>query len=383
MKVRHTLALITALLLASSSSVSSFSISMMSAVPKSTLYDVPVSNNGARCRLILYKKQIPEEEVTIASPMDLGGLKTPEYLAMNPQGKMPLLSVAGGMNIPESDTICRYLMSTYADKGPDFLPNDPKSNLIARIHDMYITTIQGCLYKPSPPFGVYGTRSDALEELQKQLKVIDDLIDESKDGIYLCGSDVSLADATLFPTMIFVKEVSPKFGVEDALPPKIAKWYEEVREKDADFTKVYEEVKGGIEAWASNGRWDEIWMAGLRDEDTETIFDKIVKKEIPAAIVYEDDKVLAFKDINPAAPAHLLVIPKDRMNLSKLRKSSPEHIEILGRLLVTAGKLANEEELGFVDGARIVINDGPDGGQEVQHLHVHVLGGRRLKWPPG
>ena len=119
----------------------------MSTSAKSTLYDLPVSNNGARCRLILYKKQISEEEVVIASPLDLGGLKTPEYLALNPQGKMPLLSIKDGMSIPESDTICRYLMSTYADSGPDFLPNDPKSNLIARIHDMYITTIQGALYK--------------------------------------------------------------------------------------------------------------------------------------------------------------------------------------------------------------------------------------------
>ncbi len=243
MKARHYLS-IAALLLLSSSLSSAFSLSMMSATPKSTLFDLPVSNNGARCRLILYKKQIPAEEVKIASPMDVGGLKTPEYLAMNPQGKMPLLSVTNGMNIPESDTICRYLMSTYADKGPDFLPNDPKSNLIARIHDMYITTIQGCLYKPSPPFGVYGTRSDAIEELKKQLKVVDDLIDDPKDGIYLCGGDVSLADATLFPTMIFVKEMLPKFGipVEKALPPKISRWYEAVRENDEDFAKVYDEV---------------------------------------------------------------------------------------------------------------------------------------------
>ena len=127
--------------------------------------------------------------------------------------------------------------------------------------------------------------------------------------------------------------------------------------------KLIKQVKGGIEAWESKGRWDAIWMAGLRDEDPPTIFDKIVNNEIPASIVHNDDKVLAFKDINPAAPAHLLVIPKDRMNLSGIRKSSPEHIEILGRLLVIAGKLANSEEHGFADGARIVINDGPDGGQ--------------------
>eukprot|EP01083_Nonionella_stella_P218918 784587_1 len=124
--------------------------------PKSVLYDVPVSNNGARCRLILYKKKIPKTEVDIVSPMTLeGGLKGPVYLAKNPQGKMPLLSLTSEeesiMNIPESDTICRYLLSTYEEQSPSFLPNDTKSNLIARIHDMYLTTIQGCMYKPTPP----------------------------------------------------------------------------------------------------------------------------------------------------------------------------------------------------------------------------------------
>ncbi len=219
---------------------------MSSSAAKSTLYDLPVSNNGARCRLILYKKQIPQEEVTIASPMDLGGLKTPEYLALNPQGKMPLLSIDGGMSIPESDTICRYLMHTYADSGPDFLPNDPKSNLITRIHDMYITTIQGALYKAAPPFGIYGTRSDALNELQKQLKIIDDLIDDDIDGNYLCGSEVSLADASLFPTMVFIDAIFPKFGIENGIPSKLAKWFKGVREKDVDFAKVYDEVRSCV-----------------------------------------------------------------------------------------------------------------------------------------
>ncbi len=124
-------------------------------------------------------------------------------------------------------------------------------------------------------------------------------------------------------------------------------------------------------------------MAGVRDEAPATLFDKIISGEIPAAIVKQDDKILAFKDINPAAPAHILVIPKDRAGLTNIRKASPEHIEILGRLMVAAGEIANDTELGFGDGARIVINDGTDGGQEVMHLHIHVLGGRAMTWPPG
>ena len=126
-----------------------------------------------------------------------------------------------------------------------------------------------------------------------------------------------------------------------------------------------------------------IWLAGVRDEEPGTIFDSIIAGDIPAAIVKETAKVLAFKDINPVAPAHILVIPKDRSGLSGIRKATPDHAEILGLLLVAAGEIANDESLGFGDGARIVINDGTDGGQEVPHLHVHVLGGRKLTWPPG
>jgi diadenosine tetraphosphate (Ap4A) HIT family hydrolase len=131
------------------------------------------------------------------------------------------------------------------------------------------------------------------------------------------------------------------------------------------------------------GRWDNIWLAGLKDSEPPTIFDKIVSGEIPAAVVKEDDKILAFKDVNPAAPAHVLVIPKDRQGLTRLSKATPEHYEILGRLMVAAGEIATDEALGFGAGARIVVNDGSGAGQEVFHLHVHVLGGRDFSWPPG
>lgn len=335
--------------------------------------------------MILYKKKIDEKEVKIVSPMDLGGLKSEEYLALNPQGKMPLLTCEddedGAMNIPESDTICRYLMSTYSDSGPSFLPDDTRSNLIARLHDMYLTTIQGCMYKPAPPYGIYGTKQDAIAEFQKQLGIIDDLI--SDEGMYVSGEEVSYGDVALFPTMVFAKLMLPKYGIEKPLPDKIDKWFEDVKANDADFAKVYDEVQGGIKTWEDNGRWDKIWLAGERDEEPPTIFDKIISGEIPGTIVRDDKKCLAFKDINPAAPAHVLVIPKDRNGLSALRRASPEHVEILGHLMVVAGDIAKDESLGFGDGARIVINDGKDGGQEVPHIHLHVLGGRQMKWPPG
>jgi len=211
------------------------------------------------------------------------------------------------------------------------------------------------------------------------MQIIDDCIDDSKDGVYLLGKDVSLADATLFPTMVFAKAMIPKFDDEKVFPKKIGEWFDGVIAADEDFAKVYEEMMGGIRSWEQNKRWDTIHQAGKRDTNPPTIFDKIIAKQIPSTIVYETDDVLAFKDINPVAPAHVLVIPKDRDGLSGLRVSSPDHVEILGKLLVAAGEIARDESLGFGSGgARFVINDGEDAGQEVPHLHVHVIGGRKM-----
>ena len=352
---------------------------------KNLLFDIPVSNNGGRARIIMYKKGIPESECAVVSPMELGGFKSENYLAINPQGKVPSLKCQEtGESIAESDTVCRYLMSTYSDLGPSFQPDNAQSNEIARFHDMYLTTIQACLYKAGPPFGIYGTRKDALKEYSKQLYVIADLMDD--EGPYMCGAEVSLADATVFPSVVFAAFMFPKFefGAEQPpIPKKIEDWFQRMIDTDPAFSKVYDEVSGGLAKWNDNGRWDSIWLAGARDTEPATLFDKIVAGEIPATVVKEDDKIMAFKDINPAAPAHVLVIPKDRDSLTRLSKATPEHYEILGRLMVAAGEIAKDESLGFGDGARIVVNDGATAGQEVFHLHVHVMGGREFSWPPG
>src|SRR5689334_5904048 len=110
-----------------------------------------------------------------------------------------------------------------------------------------------------------------------------------------------------------------------------------------------------------------------------TIFKRIIDKEIPADIVYEDDRCLAFRDVNPQAPTHVLVIP--RKEIPSLAEASDTDAALLGHLLATARKLAIQ--LGLSGGYRLIINCGPDGGQSVDHLHVHLLGGRALKWPPG
>jgi histidine triad (HIT) family protein len=111
----------------------------------------------------------------------------------------------------------------------------------------------------------------------------------------------------------------------------------------------------------------------------DTIFSKIIRKEIPATIVYEDDLCLAFRDINPQAPVHILIIPKQA--IAKLADAESQDHALMGHLLLTAKRVADQE--GLANGYRVVINCGPDGGQTVYHLHLHLLGGRHMGWPPG
>ncbi|MGD2179515.1 histidine triad nucleotide-binding protein [Lusitaniella coriacea] len=112
---------------------------------------------------------------------------------------------------------------------------------------------------------------------------------------------------------------------------------------------------------------------------SDTIFGKIIRKEIPADIVYEDDRAIAFRDIQPQAPTHILVIPKKP--ILRVSEATPEDQALLGHLLLVAKQVA--EEAGLSNGYRVVTNNGSDGGQSVDHLHFHVLGGRQLQWPPG
>ena len=111
---------------------------------------------------------------------------------------------------------------------------------------------------------------------------------------------------------------------------------------------------------------------------TDTIFTKIINKEIPADIVYEDEKCIAFNDISPQAPTHILVIP--RKNISKLSESEEADKDLLGHLMLSATHIAKKLNL---DDYRLVINNGVDAGQTVFHLHIHILAGRPFGWPPG
>jgi len=110
-----------------------------------------------------------------------------------------------------------------------------------------------------------------------------------------------------------------------------------------------------------------------------TVFEKIIAREIPAKIVHEDDDVLAFHDVNPQAPVHVLIVPKKV--IPRLADANASDEALLGKLLLAAKKIATD--LGLTNGYRVVINNGPDAGESVPHLHVHVLGKRTLAWPPG
>ena len=113
---------------------------------------------------------------------------------------------------------------------------------------------------------------------------------------------------------------------------------------------------------------------------SKTLFEKIVAHEIPATIVYEDDLVLAFRDIKPQAPTHVLIIPKKP--IPRVGEATPEDQHVLGHLLLKAADVA--AKLGLKEsGYRLVFNNGPDSGEAVPHLHCHILGGRAMAWPPG
>jgi histidine triad (HIT) family protein len=114
--------------------------------------------------------------------------------------------------------------------------------------------------------------------------------------------------------------------------------------------------------------------------DSMTIFEKIISREIPAKIVFEDEEAIAFHDVNPQAPVHVLIVPK--RVIPRLAEASASDQALLGHLLLAAAKVARD--LGMSDsGYRVVINSGPDAGETVPHLHVHLLGKRSLGWPPG
>lgn len=120
--------------------------------------------------------------------------------------------------------------------------------------------------------------------------------------------------------------------------------------------------------------------AAAHDTAPPTIFDRIINKQIPSTVVHDDELCLGFKDISPQAPTHMLLIPKLRAGLTQIRHATADNAPVLGHMMVVAGQLGQKY---CPNGFRLVINDGADGCQSVYHVHVHILGGRQMNWPPG
>lgn len=208
-------------------------------------------------RYLIYAKQL-DNTIDIVSPATLGGLKSPDYLALNPHGKMPLLVLPCGTALPESDTIARYLLDEYAAVGPSFDPGTARerarANLAARTLDTYISPIQGCLYKAMDA----GERAAQLAAIDKQLDVLEDIL---AGGPRVCGSEQSLGDAALFPTLVFILDIAPKiYGWADPLArrPKLAAHWQEMSEADAAGKRVVGEMRDGLKSWWDAKRWDEL-----------------------------------------------------------------------------------------------------------------------------
>lgn len=244
------------------------------ALSKHILYDVPVSNHGARIRLIAKSKGLIPDLLELREPSSIGGFKSAEFLKLNAQGKVPLLVTDVGFPIPESDCIARYLTKTFANHGPSFIPSDPLqaslSDQVCRFHDLYVTSVQGSMYKAKgTPFSTFGTdRKAGLAELKKQLLNINDLIQKLQDafpngqrGKYLCGTEISLADATLFPTMVFCDFILPQFYQWQETEYKGAitmKWMRYMSEHVPAAQEVKAEIEVALNNWKKNGRFEPI-----------------------------------------------------------------------------------------------------------------------------
>ena len=234
--------------------------------PPMVLYDKPVSNNGARCRLLLYLKG-QEGAVEVRDPDTLGGLRSQEYLAKNPNGKMPLLVTGDGMALPESEVINQYLQATLPGGSPGLVPPTPEGRALAdlatRVHDVYICANQGCMYKAMEA----KERQAGMTVLVTQLDMLESILSTIQarglGAPHFGGPEPCTADAALFPTFVFMTYILPSiFGWEDVFKarPLLSAWWDACLSLPA-FARVHGEVTGGLKAWSDMGRWENLGIA--------------------------------------------------------------------------------------------------------------------------
>lgn len=221
---------------------------------KPTLFDVPLSPFGAGLRFLIYHSGL-EDAVDIRPPKDLGGLKSAEYMALHPAGKMPLLVLPSGQAIPESTVIQQYILDALATDS-ELVPATPEERAAAasvtRYMDMYYEPIMGCMYKPMDPT----ERAAKLERLNAVLDVLESLC----RGPLFLGSRMTTADASAFPHFVFMTYMLPQFfGWENVFGgrPKLAAWWDTIQQ-DPVAARVIQEVVGGLEGWKEGGRWEQV-----------------------------------------------------------------------------------------------------------------------------
>lgn len=234
---------------------------------KPTLFDVPVSNHGARVRFLIYSKGL-ESKIDIKSPMEFnGGIKSPEYLALHPCGKTPVLVLPDGQTIPESEVISQYILDAYKGFGPDFTVDTPekraKSNWISGLHDVYLSPVQGAMYKAMDI-------EDRAEKIS-QIKYLLDVFESNVDQPFMLGDTISGADATLFPTFTFMNFMLPKFfGWESIFVgrPKLQAWWAAIS-SNAEAAKVIEEIESCLDRWEKGDRWNKL---GITEQIKDTSY---------------------------------------------------------------------------------------------------------------
>lgn len=236
-----------------------------SSKPKVTLYSMPASNYSARARYLIRRKNLTEDEVQICSPRELGGLKTEEYLKMNPLGKMPaaLVECSNGQHcLYESSVICEYIAEAYEDRQPSFVPKTPearaKARLIANLLDIYVG--------PHHPFMYKKLDSDRFEGVKKMDQGFD-AIEHAMcpHGPYAVGKELSIADCCLWGNWPFYDFMLPTFFGTHPTDgrPKLAAWYKHMQNESPAAKEVYSEVFNALYAWWDKGRWNELGMSAL------------------------------------------------------------------------------------------------------------------------
>lgn len=242
-----------------------------SAVTQPTLISVPVGNNPARVRLLIYLKGL-ESEIAMKTPADYGGIASPEYRAMNPQGKIPVLLLPDGSTMFEAAVIAGYIADRWRDSGPSTLlaPTPElraRAALINQVHDIYIaspnssdpsvTANQGAMYKPVDIIDA-PARAGKVAELSKQLRVLEKLV----VGPLCCGDFLTQADLALYPTFQFFRRLLPavfgwEVGVSPTSYPKLTAWLEAMDGLPAAI-RVKAEMDAALDGWFESGRFTPI-----------------------------------------------------------------------------------------------------------------------------